>query len=236
MVVLAEGLALGAAAMSGVLSLGVFHPRVPLFGPVTWHGRRGTKRVALSFDDGPHPRFTPQIAEALASAGAKATFFCVGRFVEEHPEVARALLAAGHELANHTFTHGVGADLFFQSRLQKDIERCVRTLETLGAPSKLYRPAVGIRNPVVHGAARALNLEVVTWADAARDGAFPFTERRARELAARAQGGDILALHDGALHGGQVFKREQTVRHLPAFLSALKDRGFELGTVSSVIR
>jgi peptidoglycan/xylan/chitin deacetylase (PgdA/CDA1 family) len=233
---IAEALAAGGAAVLGVVSLGVFHPRVQLFGPVVWHGRRDQRRVALSFDDGPHPQFTLQIAEALASANAKATFFCVGRHVEEHPEIARALLEAGHELANHTFTHGVGADLFSQHRLQADIERCQQTLaKLLPEPPNLYRPAVGIRNPVVHAAARALGLTVVTWADAARDGAFPFTARRATEIAARAIGGDILALHDGTLHGGQVFRRESTVRHLPTLLSALKERGFELGTVTSLL-
>lgn len=233
---IAEALVLGGAAVSVVMSLGIFHPRVPLFGPITWHGRRDLKRVALSFDDGPHPLFTPQVAEALATAGAKATFFCVGQHLEAHPEIARALLGEGHELANHTFTHGVGADLFLQSRLQRDIERCQQSLaKFLPVPTKLYRPAVGIRNPVVHGAARALGLTVVTWADAARDGAFPFTERRARDLAARARAGDILALHDGALNGGQVFKREATVRHLPVLLAALRERGFEIGTVASVL-
>lgn len=231
-----EALALGAAALSGVISAGVFHPRFPLFGPVIWHGRRDQNRIALSFDDGPHPQFTPKVLESLARANARATFFCVGRYLEEHAAIARDILAAGHELANHTYTHGVGADLFVQSRLQKDLERCQRSLEKLTPnPPKLYRPAVGIRNPVVHGAAKALGLSVVTWADAARDGAFPFTERRARELAKAARPGDILALHDGALHGGQVFKRESTVRHLPTLLAALRDRGFELGTVSSVL-
>ncbi|MBL8957433.1 MAG: polysaccharide deacetylase family protein, partial [Myxococcaceae bacterium] len=168
-------------------------------------------------------------------AGAKATFFCVGRFLEEHPEVARELIAQGHELANHTFTHGMGSHLFVESKLRADLERCKTTLAKLGAPSTLYRPAVGIRNPVVHRAAKALGLTVVTWADAARDGAFPFTERRAKELGARAKAGDILTLHDGALHGGQVFKREQTVRHLPTLLGVLKARGFELCSVSAVL-
>lgn len=233
---IAEAVALGGAAASGLVCLGVFHPRVSLFGPVLWHGRREQQRVALSFDDGPHPQFTAAVLEALDKVGAKATFFCVGKHVEEHPELARAMLKAGHELANHTFTHGTGADLFVQSRLQADLERCQQTLAKLmPTVPKLYRPAVGIRNPVVHRAAKALGLDVVTWADAARDGAFPFTEKRARAIAARAQGGDILALHDGILHGGQVFKRESTVRYLPVLLEALRARGFELGTVSAVL-
>jgi peptidoglycan/xylan/chitin deacetylase (PgdA/CDA1 family) len=146
------------------------------------------------------------------------------------------LLEAGHELANHTFTHGVGADLFLQPRLQADIERCQKTLAAfVPEPPKMYRPAVGIRNPVVHGAARALGLTVVTWADAARDGAFPFTEARARAIAARATGGDILALHDGVLGEHQASKREATVRHLPVLLAALRERGLEIGTVRSVL-
>jgi peptidoglycan/xylan/chitin deacetylase (PgdA/CDA1 family) len=233
---IAEALALGGAAASGLVSLGIFHPRVPLFGPIVWHGRRNQQRVALSFDDGPHPDFTPRVAESLKAAGAKATFFCVGKQLEAHAGVARALLAQGHELANHTFTHGVGADLFFQSRLQADIARCQQTLTAfMPEPPKMYRPAVGIRNPVVHGAARALGLKVVTWADAARDGAFPFTEAKARSLAARATGGDILALHDGVLGEHQAFKREATLRHLPVLLAALRERGLEVTTVASVL-
>lgn len=224
------------AAASGVISLGIFHPRVALFGPIVWHGRRDQQRVALSFDDGPHPEFTPQVAEAIRAVNGHATFFVVGKNVEAHEDVARALLANGHELANHTFTHGVGKHLFLQSHLQADLLKCKQSLEKLNAPSKLYRPAVGIRNPVVHAAAKALGLTVVTWADAPRDGAWPFTEEKARAIAARAQGGDILALHDGVLGGPEhVERRKATVRHLPVLLAALRDRGFEVSTVSAVL-
>jgi peptidoglycan-N-acetylglucosamine deacetylase len=231
-----EALAIGGAAVSGLISLGLFHPRVPLFGPIVWHGRRDSNQIAVSFDDGPHPTFTPRIAEALKAADAKATFFCVGKNLDAHPAVARALLAEGHELANHTYTHGVGVDLFLQSRLQPDIARCQESLaKLLPTPTRLYRPAVGIRNPVVHASARALGLTVVTWADAPRDGSWPFTEAKARALAARAKPGDILALHDGVYGDHQAPRRELTVRHLPVLLSALKDRGFELSTVSALL-
>jgi peptidoglycan/xylan/chitin deacetylase (PgdA/CDA1 family) len=225
----------GAAAATGVLSLGIFHPRFPLFGPVVWHGARDQKRVAISFDDGPHPEFTPRVAQALKAAQAKATFFCVGKHLEAHVGVARELLAQGHELANHTFTHDTKRDLFSQARLQTDLERCQQTLARLTTPQALYRPAVGIRNPPVHAAARALGLTVVTWSDAARDGAWDFTEASARRLAARARGGDILALHDGVLVGHQRRRREATLKHLPVLLSSLRERGFELCTVSHVL-
>ena len=224
----------GAAALSGLMSLGIFHPRFPLFGPVLWHGRRDRPRVALSFDDGPHPEFTPAVAEALRATGAKATFFTVGRELEKHEAIARALLEQGHELGNHTHTHGTGRDLFSVPRLQADIARCGEVLSKL-KPTLLYRPAVGIRNPVVHAAARALGLTVVTWADAARDGAFVFTEKTARALARRAKPGHILALHDGVIGAHQAERRRATVRHLPVLLSVLKERGLEVTTVSAVL-
>lgn len=233
---IAEALGLGAALGFGLVSLGVFHPRVPLFGPVVWHGRRELKRVALSFDDGPDPRFTVQVAEALARTGATATFFCVGRHLEQHPQLARELVAAGHELGNHTWGHGLGLDLFVESRLLADVERCQKVLTGLvPSPPRLFRPVVGIRNPMVHRVARALGLTVVTWAVSPRDGAFPFTRRRAQAAAARARGGDIIALHDGIIGAATPAKREETVRQLPALLAGLRARGYEVGTVSSVL-
>ena len=85
----------GAVAGAGLTTLGfgMFHPRVALFGPQRSHGPRGAKQVAISFDDGPHPDFTPRIAEALAAAGAKATFFTYRAFVGPHPGVAPPLAA-----------------------------------------------------------------------------------------------------------------------------------------------
>ncbi len=227
----------GAAAGAGItaVSLGVFHPRVALFGPTLWHGPRTARRVAISFDDGPHPDFTPRVAEALAKARAQATFFCIGAFVEKHPEVARALMASGHELGNHTFSHDIFRHLFSAPVLTEDLKRCQAVLTALGAAPRWYRPAVGIRNPPVHAAARAVGLDVVTWSGAARDGAFPFDEAKARAMAAKARPGDILVLHDGVRGPKAVPKREQTVRWLPALLEGLAARGFEIVAISRLM-
>lgn len=234
-----NGLLWGAAALApaaaGLISLGVFHPRVALFGPIRWHGPRDRKAVAVTFDDGPHPEHTPAVAKVLASHGARGTFFCVGRHLEQQPELARALLAQGHELANHTFSHDTKTHLFSAPALTEDLKKCQQQLESLGVKSKWYRPAVGIRNPPVHQAARALGLEVITWADAARDGAHPLTEDKARALGERARPGDILTLHDGVLGRNGSF-RGQTVAHLPALLTTLQSRGLAAVTLSDLLR
>src|SRR5262249_43281735 len=196
----------------GVLAWGLFHPRATLFGPVLWRGPGARAAVALTFDDGPHPEYTPRIAEILSKEGAPATFFCVGQRVERHPELATALHRAGHGLENHSFSHGTGRDLFQTERLRTDLELCQEVIASITSKvPRYYRPAVGIRNPVVHRAARALGLQVVTWTQAARDGTFAFGARGARRMARRATPGSILALHDGSFAERSAL-REGTVR------------------------
>jgi peptidoglycan/xylan/chitin deacetylase (PgdA/CDA1 family) len=227
-----------AAATGGLVTaatLGVFHPRVALFGPVVWRGPTTRPAVALTFDDGPDPRHTSHIADILEAHQARATFFCIGRQLELYNSLGRFLHYSGHQLENHTYSHGTGLDLFWTSRLRKDIQRCQDVLAHLtGRAPSYYRPAVGIRNPPVHAAARGLGLTVVTWTYAARDGVFPFTAERALALAGRAQPGSILALHDGQLRGDSTL-REQTVRHLPLLLKRLQERGLAFETLASLL-
>lgn len=222
-------------ATTAAVGLGVFHPRVPLFGPIVWRGPNSRSAVALTFDDGPHPEYTLRIAEILARSGAPATFFCVGKQVVRHASVAADLHRAGHELENHSFAHGTGRDLFDTKRLSLDLRRCQETLSSVTATQpRYYRPAVGIRNPVVHRAARVAELEVVTWTCSARDGVFAFDRARARHLSERAGPGSILALHDGCSAACSSL-REQTVRNLPELLQRLADRGLALVTLRELL-
>ncbi len=232
--------AVATAVATGTLlttaTLGVLHPRVSLFGPVVWRGPATRPAVALTFDDGPDPRHSTRIAAILEAYHARATFFCVGRQLELHGSLARSLHACGHQLENHTYNHGTGLDLFSTDRLGKDLRRCQEVLAGLiGRASTYYRPAVGIRNPPVHAAARALGLTVVTWTHSARDGIFPLTSRRALALAERASAGSILALHDGQLRSNSNI-REETVRYLPLVIKRLKERGFVFETLTALLR
>ena len=233
----AAAIAAAATAGAGLLTaaVGVFHPRAMLFGPGIWHGPTQGSSVALTFDDGPHPLYSARIAEILASHGARGTFFCIGRELDRFAAVGRALHLAGHELANHSHRHGTGADLFVSSRLVADLARCQEALfQITGSRARYYRPAVGIRNPVVHDAARRLGLTIVTWTHSARDGVFAMTAKRAKRLASRVRPGSIVALHDGAALPRSGL-REQTVQNLPVLLEQLSARGLRLGTLSELL-
>jgi peptidoglycan-N-acetylglucosamine deacetylase len=208
----------GATAAGALLGVGVFHPRSSLFGPTVWRGPSTRQAVALTFDDGPDAHYTARIAEILDAHQARATFFCIGQQVE-----------------NHTYSHNTLGDLFSSARLMKDLQRCQETLKAVtGKSPTYYRPAVGIRNPPVHAAARALGLTVVTWTLAARDGVFALTPGRALRLSARAEPGSILALHDGERRGSSPL-REHTLRELPLLLTSLKRRGLALQTLSGLL-
>jgi peptidoglycan/xylan/chitin deacetylase (PgdA/CDA1 family) len=229
------GFALATGSLLAATALAAFHPRASLFGPTVWRGPSTRRAVSLTFDDGPDAHHTCLIARILEAHHIRATFFCIGKKLEQHRTTAKALHEAGHQLENHTYNHGLGRDLFSTSRLQSDLQRCQDLLETLtGRVPRFYRPAVGIRNPVVHAAARALRLTVVTWTFAARDGVLPFTPRRASALAERASAGSILALHDGHLHTNSSV-REQTVRSLPLLLTRLSERGFVFQTLAELL-
>ena len=223
----------GSFAGSGLIALGVFHPRVALFGPETSRVRTAKPQVALTFDDGPHPEFTPKVLELLQKHGDRATFFCVGEEAERHPELVRQLVAQGHELGNHTFSHDTGRHLFLSPLIAEDVKRCQATLSALGPAPRWYRPAVGIRNPPVHYAARVNGLKVITWSLAARDGARALTEAKALELAERARPGDVITLHDG-VRGKNGAWRAQTLQHLPKLLERLHQRGLSSVTVTAL--
>lgn len=226
----AAGVFTGASA---VISLGVFHPRVAIFGPQLSRVRTAKPQVALTFDDGPHPEFTPAVAEKLKKAGFTGTFFCVGEEAEKHPQVVKALVAGGHEIANHTWSHDTFRHLFSAAPLTEDLRRCQQTLSALAPAPRWYRPAVGIRNPPVHQAARAVGLPVITWSLAARDGAHPFDEKKALAIANAAGPGDVITLHDGVRGKNGAFRAE-TVRHLDVLLSRLQERQLSSVTVSAL--
>lgn len=121
------------------------------------------REFALTYDDGPNDPYTQQLLDVLASHDVRATFFLIGRFVRQRPEIARAIRAAGHLVGNHTMSHPI---LLFQSlkRAREELAGCNAAIEdALGEPVRYFRPPHGARRPDVLRAARELGLTPVLW-------------------------------------------------------------------------
>lgn len=200
-----ETAALAAAlplAGASLLADSALRPGSQLFGRTLIAGDDPAE-LALTYDDGPNDPATPPLLDLLARHNVRATFFMIGRFVKERPELARRVLAAGHLVGNHTFTHPW---LSWQSpaRVRAELTDCNRMLEdTLGVPVRYFRPPHGARRPAVFTVARELGLTVVQWNAMGQDwrpiGADAITANVRRGLSRATdagRGGNIL-LHDG---------------------------------------
>jgi peptidoglycan/xylan/chitin deacetylase (PgdA/CDA1 family) len=180
--------------------------------------------IALTFDDGPHPEGTPAILDALAAADAVATFFLVGEQVERHPEVARAVADAGHEIALHGFRH----TLLLRRRtgeLAADLARAATLIEDVtGATPRLYRPPYGVFSlgGLLHARRRWRPL---LWSQWGRDWTRSATPASVARLSTRTlSGGDVILLHD-ADHYSVRGSWRATAGALPAILEACQATG-----------
>lgn len=226
------------SALAGIfvalLADGVASPASGLLVPTRSHGSRSGRRVALTFDDGPDPEITPRIADALAAAAAKATFFCIGRHVEAHPDLVRRLVAEGHELGNHSYAHSRLLNFRGPRHMDAEIARGARAIQAATGPSDpLYRPPLGLRNYALSVVAARRRLTVVNWSLHGRDtGGATATQIAARVLS-RARPGDIILLHDGCDREGA--DRRPTAEALPAILAGLEKRGLVCVTASELL-
>src|SRR5271166_707739 len=134
-----------------------------------WYGRTftglppGSQKLALTYDDGPNDPHTLRLLEVLARHNVRATFFMVGRYVKQRPDLAREVVKAGHVVGNHTFTH---PNLIFASaaRTRRELQDCTQALtDAVGEHSRLFRPPFGGRRPSTLRIARHLGLEPVMW-------------------------------------------------------------------------
>jgi peptidoglycan-N-acetylglucosamine deacetylase len=191
--------------------------------------RRGNPElpyVAITFDDGPDPVYTPAILDILAEHQVRATFFLVGRHVELYPEIARRIVDEGHDIGNHTYTHRSLVPLP-PERVYEEIVLTEQIIEDVtGRRPYLFRPPRGIYSQAVREIAVQRQYTLCLWSVSSQD----WQEISTREVTSRILnhvcGGDILLFHDsGNLLSAQGGYRHQTVRALPAILDGLTEKG-----------
>lgn len=219
---------LGALALPHALfSIASCMPRSTLLGPnISRLGNEAAKRglVSLTFDDGPDPKVTPRVLDLLDAADARASFFCVGRHVRAHPELAREILARGHSIENHTDRHPYGFGFYFYGPCKRELEAGQASITNVtGVPPRYVRAPAGVRNLFVDPAAHALGLKYVSWTHRGLDTVDEDIVRVAARLIAPLAAGDILLLHDGDTMRGKV-RRAPLIEVLPRVLDGLSKK------------
>jgi peptidoglycan/xylan/chitin deacetylase (PgdA/CDA1 family) len=203
------------------------------FGRTFAGGARGSKQLALTYDDGPNDPHTLNLLDVLAKHNVRATFFMIGRYVQQRPEIARAVAQAGHVIGNHTFTHPL---LTFQSkaRTRTELVDCRQALtDAIGKPSNLFRPPFGGRRPATLRIARELGLETVMWNVTGYDWNAPPAAAIEKKVARQIRGGDVILLHDGG-HRAMGADRTQTVIATQNMIRQYKNEGYEFVTVNEM--
>lgn len=149
-------------ATGGVAAYGAAYPRSQLFGPTICR-TNSSRKLAITFDDGPNPAITPKLLDLLDRYHAKGTFFLIGRFVRECPELVKEVAARGHVIGNHTDTHP-NLSLLAPSQIRAELRLCHDAISnTLGTLPRWFRPPFGMRNPWVIPAAGELECQTVMW-------------------------------------------------------------------------
>jgi peptidoglycan/xylan/chitin deacetylase (PgdA/CDA1 family) len=230
------GLALAGAAATAAVAAG--YQSIAPTGQ--WYGRtftglsRGTKQLALTYDDGPNDPHTLRLLEVLAKYDVRATFFLIGRYVRQRPEIAREVVKAGHVVGNHTFTHPL-LTLKNVAEVRQELSDCRSALQdAIGEHSNLFRPPFGGRRPAVLRVARELGLEPVMWNVTGYDWNAPPSAVIERKVSRQIRGGDVILLHDGG-HKQMGADRSQTVAATDHLISRYKSEGYEFVTIPQML-
>jgi peptidoglycan/xylan/chitin deacetylase (PgdA/CDA1 family) len=213
------------AAAIGVIALShaavlypTLRPNVQWLGPVMTRFQPNGKELWLTIDDGPTDD-TPAILDLLDTRQVKATFFVKGRLAEERPEVVRAILQRGHTIGNHSQTHPSASFWCLLPRqIQREIDECNTVLTNLtGAPMKLFRAPVGMKNPAVHPLLARRAMTLVGWTARGFDTTTHDPEVVLHRLWPRLEPGAIVVLHQG---------RASSLSIIGRVVEALQNQGY----------
>ena len=197
--------------------------------------QEGAKVLALSYDDGPNDPWTGKLLEVLARHQVAATFFMVGRYVRERPEIARAVFDAGHAVGNHCFNH---PNLIFAgaARLRQELDETSKAIEeATGERPFLFRPPFGGRRPGTFKIVEERKMFPVMWRVTCFDWSAKSHEEILKHARRQIAGGEVVLLHDGGhLRMGE--DRSATVRATDELIREYKDRGFVFATVPEMMQ
>ncbi len=192
-------------------------------------GDDSSPKIALTFDDGPHPKRTDEILDLLEEYDIRATFFVIGQNAVYYPEPLRRAVSLGHEIGNHTFCHS-GTSAMSEIRFTKELRDTGKVISELtGASLSLFRPPEGACTNAILDAAEKEGYSVILWTVDTRDWELASTESIVKTVQKNIRGGSILLFHD------YTPPEAHTVDALKILIPSLLEKGYEFVTVSELI-
>ncbi len=165
------------------------------------------KKIAVTFDDGP-TEFTPDFLNLLEKYDQKATFFCIGKQVKKYPEITTQIIAKGHEIGNHSFSHSNSTGFFSFRKIEKDIADCdAAILETVQIKTDLYRPPFGITNPNIAKAIQSTGKKSIGWSIRSFDTAISDEKKILNRIIPNIKPGSVILLHDTSVKSLNVLEQ-----------------------------
>lgn len=195
-------------------------------------GTKEFKVIALTFDDGPHPRFTPQILDILEEFNAKATFFLLGKHVKHYANVVNQIVEAGHEIGNHTYSH-IDITRSSYEKIKKEFEDTQAIIyEASGVIPKIFRPPYGFLNNSIAEITYEAGCKIILWTpnQDPMDWNSPGKEVIVKHILNHIDNGNIILLHDYVIE-----QNNQTIEALRSLLPELTKQGYRFVTVSELI-
>lgn len=230
---------IGAAAAGGFAIFNGQYPTAQLYGATICRNPAAGRKLALTYDDGPNPQYTPRLLELLDRFDAHATFFSIGQWAEREPGLLREMHAAGHAIGNHTYTHPTMPLLSAQG-VRDELHRCRAAVEAAGIEfstadgAMLMRPPYGRRRPGTLRTMREEGYVPVTWSITCYDWRRTATEAKVARRAAKAGEGDVILLHDGC-NLEPAADRSHSVAATEDTLRKYGDQGYEFVSIPELV-
>ena len=186
-----------------------------------------TKKIAITFDDGPNPEFTPKVLQLLTDYNAKASFFCIGRHVKKHPELLKQIYSEGHGIGNHSYTHSNTIDFKSTESWLVELKNTDQAIfNVIGKKTTLFRPPFGVTTPHLARALKITGHQVVGWNIRPFDTALKNQETILNRILKQVKPGSVILLHDTHEHIEYVLEQ---------LLQFLKKQDYEMVTLNELI-
>jgi polysaccharide deacetylase family sporulation protein PdaB len=194
---------------------------------VIWEGDMKNKTIALTFDDGPNAKYTPQVLSILNKEKVRASFFLVGKNAERYPALVKQIYQEGHSIGDHTYSH-VRLNKISSWKIKKEVEQTRDIVKDItGQPTVLFRPPWGVFDGRSLAELAIRKFDVVLWSVDSRDWARPGAAAIKKNILSHVRNGSIILCHDS---------HDQIVTALPDIIEKLKAEGYKFVTVSEMIK